>query len=86
MEAITKPTLNILHIGQAARRRRRELGITQAEFAEMAAVSVGWLSAFENGRPGCAFGTVIEVLGLLDLWLVVCASAPSDASGTGRVS
>ena len=78
MDAVAQQTTNVWHIGQAARRRRREMGITQAECAEKAAVSVGWLSAFENGRPGCSFGMAMEILALLGLSLSVCW--PDDAT------
>jgi HTH-type transcriptional regulator/antitoxin HipB len=51
----------------AARSRRRELGLTQAELATRMGVSRQWVIAFEGGRPRAEFGLVIRLLHALDL-------------------
>ena len=48
-------------LGRALRRRRKDIGLTQAECAAAAGVSVAWLSQFENGKATCEIGLVMDV-------------------------
>ena len=48
-------------LGRALRRRRKDIGLTQAECAARAGVSAAWLSQFENGKATCEVGLVMNV-------------------------
>lgn len=56
-------------LGRALRRRRRGIGLTQAECAAEAGVSVAWLSQFENGKATCEIGLVMDVAHALEVCL-----------------
>ena len=58
-------------LGQAMRRRRLALGLTQAECAALTHVSARWLSGLENGKPGCELGLVMDLAETLGLGLTV---------------
>ena len=58
-------------IGQALRRRRKALGLTQAQVGEKAQVRQETVSKLESGRPGAPLHTMLAVLGALDLELVI---------------
>ena len=58
-------------LGQAMRRRRLTLGLTQAECAALTHVSARWLSNLENGKPGCELGLVMDLAETLGLGLTV---------------
>lgn len=52
---------------QKIKSQRKSLGITQPHLAELAGVSVNWLSAFERGKANptlVILEKIIEVLGL----------------------
>ena len=51
----------------AIRKRRRELGYTQAFLASYAGVSTSFLSELENGKDTIQVGKMIEVLSLLGM-------------------
>lgn len=48
-------------LGRALRRRRKDIGLTQAECAARAVVSAAWLSQLENGKATCEVGLVMDV-------------------------
>ena len=81
MEIVEQGSLNPWRLGQVMRRRRCEMGITQAECAEMALVSVAWLSAFENGKPSCEVGLVMEVAEALGLTFAVMSNTNEYVHG-----
>lgn len=56
-------------LGRAMRRRRRDIGLTQAECASEAGVSVAWLSQFENGKATCEVGLVMDMAHALGVCL-----------------
>lgn len=54
-------------LGDAIRRRRRELGYTQAFLADYAGVSTSFLSELENGKETIQAGKMMEIIGLLGM-------------------
>jgi len=58
-------------IGAAIRRRRRGLGLTQAEVGSKASLRQATISALENGETGTRLHTLTDVLSALDLELVI---------------
>ena len=58
-------------IGQALRRRRKALGLTQAEVGSKAQVRQETVSKLESGRPGATLHTTLAVLSALGLELVI---------------
>jgi len=73
--------VNSIHnLASAARGRRLELGLTQAELATRARVSRDWVSSFEGGKPTVELILVLKVLEPLGLRLEVADSAGSQRS------
>ncbi len=56
--------------GRPIRDARKTSGLTQAQLAAGAGVSVKWLSDAENGKPAVELGSVMEVIGRLGYALV----------------
>ena len=57
----------VVQFGKAIQQRRKSLRLTQPHLAELAGVSVNWLSAFERGKGNLTLGAlekITEVLGL----------------------
>ena len=54
-------------LGDAVRKRRRELGYTQAFLAEYAGISASFLSELENGKETIQIGKMMEVTSLLGM-------------------
>jgi HTH-type transcriptional regulator / antitoxin HipB len=63
-------------IGALVREERRRAGLTQAQLAELAHVSRGWLIQLENGHPNAEPLSVLPVLRALDLELVARPTRP----------
>ena len=59
--------LDTRELGMTIRKRRRELGYTQAFLASYAGVSTSFLSELENGKDTIQVGKMIEVLSLLGM-------------------
>ena len=59
--------LDTRELGMAIRKRRGELGYTQAFLASYAGVSTSFLSELENGKDTIQVGKMIEVLSLLGM-------------------
>ncbi len=53
--------------GQALRRRRKDLGYTQAFLAEFSGFSVSFISDLENGKNTAELGKAIYLANLLGL-------------------
>lgn len=51
--------------GEALRKRRKELGYTQAEVAAFSGCSAAFLSALENGKETAEIGRAMRVLNVL---------------------
>jgi HTH-type transcriptional regulator / antitoxin HipB len=56
-------------LADAARGRRRSLGLTQGEVADLAGVSTKFLIDFERGKPSVRLDKVMDVLNVLGLTL-----------------
>ena len=54
-------------LGSAIRKRRRELGYTQAFLADYAGVSTSFLSELENGKETIQAGKMMEIISLLGM-------------------
>lgn len=65
------------NFGAVARRRRRRLGISQAEVASRAGVTRQWLVRFEQGNADVSLSKAFSVLS--ELGLIVRADEPSTA-------
>lgn len=86
--------VDALEIGYAIKDRRAELGLTQAQLAEMTGVSKRCLWSLELGRnPGVQLNKLTAVLGALGLDLVIstadatkttaCSKADEASDGAG---
>lgn len=64
-ESIAVGVRGVPALGRALHRRRKDIGLTQAECASAAGVSVAWLSQFENGKATCEVGLVMDVAHVL---------------------
>jgi HTH-type transcriptional regulator / antitoxin HipB len=70
---------SIRDIAAAARGRRLDLGVNQADLARRVGVSRKWLVEFEAGKPSAELGLALRVLD--ELGLVLDLSIGPDASG-----
>lgn len=64
-------------VADAVRHRRRALGLTQAEVADLGGVSAKFLIEFERGKPSVRLDKVMDVLDVLGLELHVGISKGS---------
>lgn len=58
-------------IGAAIRRRRRALGLRQADLGAKTGLRQATVSALEKGEPGTQLRTLMDAMAALDLELVV---------------
>lgn len=61
--------MNVEEIGELIRRRRKALGIKQADAAELAGVAVHTLSNIESGAANPTIEVLTKILGVLGLEL-----------------
>ena len=54
-------------IGQAIRKRRRALKMTQADLARRTGVSRQWVAAVERGKPRAELGLILRTFNVLDM-------------------
>jgi transcriptional regulator with XRE-family HTH domain len=74
--------VNSIHgLTSAARGRRLELGLSQAELAARAGVSRDWVNSFEAGKPTVELILVLKILEPLGLRLDIAKSADSQKMG-----
>lgn len=73
---------SIHDLAAAARGRRLELGLSQAELAARTGVSRDWINYFEAGKPTVELILVLRVLEVLGLKLDVSADTGEPASRT----
>lgn len=60
---------NPKQLGELIRRRRRELGLTQTEVAEVADTNLRLVSELERGKPTARLENVMRVLATLGIQL-----------------
>lgn len=58
-------------LARAIRGRRKTLGISQTELADLAGVSVRVVSSVENGKPTARLDTILPLLDVLGLDLTI---------------
>lgn len=58
-------------IGDALRRRRRKLGVSQTGLGEQTKLRQATVSVVETGAPGTQLSTFCDILAALDLELVI---------------
>jgi HTH-type transcriptional regulator / antitoxin HipB len=66
----------IAPLAEAVRLRRTELGLTQAEVAELAGCSQRFVHTVEQGKPTLRLDKLLDVLEVLGLSLEVVARTP----------
>jgi len=62
---------DVSQVGAAIRKKRRDIGMRQAELAALAGVGVRFLSELENGKSSAEIGKVLQVLHRLGLDLLI---------------
>lgn len=67
-------------IGSRVRRRRKELGLTQEQLAEMAAISTPFLGHIERGTRKCSVETLVHIAEALDV--CICRLIPQTHTCT----
>jgi HTH-type transcriptional regulator / antitoxin HipB len=65
-------------LSEAVRQRRRELGLRQAEVADLAGCSERFVHTLEHGKPSLRLDKILDVLEVLGMGLAVVA-------GRGRI-
>ena len=58
-------------IGRAVRRKRKQLGLTQAQLAQQFGSDQGWISRVENGKDTVGLGAALRLMNSLGLTLSV---------------
>lgn len=65
----TTPIYNATQLGELIRSRRRDLGLTQTEVAEVADANLRFVSELERGKPTARLENVMRVLATLGIEL-----------------
>jgi transcriptional regulator with XRE-family HTH domain len=68
-------------LSQLLRRRRRELGVTQADLARLAGLSLHGVSDLETGRGNPTLETLVKLTDALGLRIVIEPELPEALSG-----
>jgi HTH-type transcriptional regulator/antitoxin HipB len=69
-------------VGEAVRRRRRSLGMTQKDLAGKTSLRQATISDVEAGEPGTQLRTLFDVLTALDMEVV---ARPRTKASTGKI-
>ena len=64
-----RPVHDASELGELIRARRRELGLTQTELAEVSDTNLRFVSELERGKPTARLETVMRVLATLGIQL-----------------
>lgn len=75
---------NAKQLGNAIRRARRRLGLSQGELGERAGVRQGTISEIESGTRGGQLETVLALLAVLGLELQVTARSGDSQADIER--
>jgi len=73
-----------LQLGQSIQQMRKRQRLTQEQLAERAGVGRTTLHKLENGHPGLAIASVLEVLQVLDAGMVERVLEVIDSDPLGR--
>lgn len=68
-----KTVRSAAELGAEIRKRRKELGYTQAFLAEYAGISASFLSDLENGKETVQVNKLMKVVSLLGMDLMIAA-------------
>lgn len=68
-----KTVRSAAELGAEIRKRRKELGYTQAFLAEYAGISASFLSDLENGKETVQINKLMRVVSLLGMDLMIAA-------------
>ncbi|BCS97437.1 hypothetical protein DSLASN_30690 [Desulfoluna limicola] len=61
------PIKNATELGKMVRAKRKEIGMTQADFAGLCNVGTRFISELENGKPTLEFDRVLRVAQLIGI-------------------
>lgn len=75
-----KMNFTLDNLSQLLRRRRRELGVTQADLARLAGLSLHGVSDIETGRGNPTLETLLKILDALGLRIVIQPELPEALS------
>lgn len=64
-------TSQVVALSDSLRAQRKQLGLTQAELADLSGVSARFVFDVENGKPSVSFDKLLLVISTLGLELVV---------------
>lgn len=67
-------------LGARLRAHRKSRGLTLAETAGLANISIKFISEFERGKPTAEIGKVFKVLGIVGLDVEVRSRFPAEGS------
>lgn len=70
--------LNTADLGKAVRKRRKELGYTQAELASHCGCSAVYLSNLENGKETAEVGKALTIVSRLGIDLIAMKRADEE--------
>jgi y4mF family transcriptional regulator len=71
----------VKHIGEAIKNRRKELGITQPDLAELAKVSINTLYKLERGQSNPSLDVLNKLAEVLGMELKLEVSLPAGETG-----
>jgi y4mF family transcriptional regulator len=75
-----KMNFTLDNLSQLLRRRRRELGVTQADLARLAGLSLHGVSDIETGKGNPTLETLLKLSDALGLRIVIQPEAPEALS------
>ncbi len=69
----------VSQFGKSIRQRRKSLRLTQPHLAELAGISVNWISAFERGTGNITLGALEKLTEVLGLEIRLEIKTPNNA-------
>ncbi len=75
-----KMNFTLDNLSQLLRRRRRELGVTQADLARLAGLSLHGVSDIETGKGNPTLESLLKILDALGLRIVIQPELPEALS------
>lgn len=80
-----KMNLTLDNLSQHLRRRRRELGVTQADLARLAGLSLHGVSDIETAKGNPTLETLLKLLDALGLRIVIQPESPEALSSPEKL-